>query len=227
MENHDDPSSVRLYSIITFIKSNSNNMKNQIIKLDEKNYKVFAFTDNKIILSTKGHHTMDSLHASVQKSGMLETIKTIPMEDVKDLFYNEKDDIFTFRYDKGGKTKSQSIKVAESDRRAPLVAQIGEIRSLQKYVEEESKTKPLLLNLLGLTGVGIFTWVCYGMAVDAENGEHYVATGRRSGIKQLLANLVEAIGPTGVLIIGVLGFAFMIYVALKRYKKPASEVTYK
>ena len=40
--------------------------------------------------------------------------------------------------------------------------------------------------------------------LEAEQGIHYEASGRRSGIKQLLANVVEALGPFWVTVIGVL-----------------------
>lgn len=35
-------------------------MKNQIIKLNEKDHKVFGFSDGQLIVSTKGHSTFSS-----------------------------------------------------------------------------------------------------------------------------------------------------------------------
>ena len=56
-----------------------------------------------------------------------------------------------------------------------------------------------------MLAIPVFTWVFRGMAIDAQNGEHYVATGRRRGSAQLFANAVEAIGPMGITIIGIVG----------------------
>jgi hypothetical protein len=64
------------------------------------------------------------------------------------------------------------------------------------------------------------------MAIDAQNGEEYVATGRRSGLKNLLASAVEAIGPTGVVAIGAVGMLYMLYKTYNRYNNPASDVKY-
>jgi len=64
------------------------------------------------------------------------------------------------------------------------------------------------------------------MAVDAQNGEHHVATGRRRGSSQLFINAIEAIGPTWVALIGLIGLLAMAYVTYRRFSNPASEISY-
>lgn len=202
-------------------------MKNQIIPLGEKNRKVFGFTDEEIILSSKGHKMFDSLLESAEKSGVFETVKIIPLKSIKELNFNEKDNTFTIKFDKAGKIKKDRVQLDDTSIRESLVSEIAETLNFNKNVSSESKTKPLLLNLLGVVIIPILTWVLREMAIDAQNGEHYVATGRRSGLKQLVANAVEALGPTGVTIIGILGVLYMLYVTYKRYNNPASEIMYK
>lgn len=50
--------------------------------------------------------------------------------------------------------------------------------------------------------VGFLTYAMYESASAAERGEHHVASGRRAGVKQLVINAGEAVGPTGTLAIG-------------------------
>lgn len=202
-------------------------MKNQIIPLGEENRKVFGFSDEQIIFSSKKHKTFESLLAATGKSGMLETVKIIPVAAVKEIIFNEKEENFTIKYNQNGKIKKDAVQLKNTDLRTAVVDELASLKDFSKSVVEESRTKPLLLNLLGVICIPIFTWIFRGMAVDAQNGEEYVATGRRSGLKNLLASAVEAIGPTGVLIIGLLGLAYMVYRTYNRYNKPASEVKYR
>lgn len=201
-------------------------MKNQIIKLDEKDNKVFGFSDEQLIVSTKKHDSFSSLVTAINKSGMLETVRSIPMSSINEVMYNEKNESFEVKYDKNGKTKSMGFKLNDNTSREKIVKEIADVRGFNKSVLSESKTQPLLLNLLAIAFIGLATWVSRGMAIDAQQGGHFETSGRRSGIKQLLVNAVEAIGPTGVTIIGILAFLYMIYVAYRRYNNPASVFKY-
>lgn len=202
-------------------------MENQIIPLDGKNYKVLGFNQEQIVLSSKSHKSMDSLLESSQKSGMLETVLSVPLKSLMRIFFNEKDESFKLRYSKDGKTKNTTVEISDSSLRDAVAASIASVKSLEKTVVSESKTMPLLKNILGIIIIPVATWIFRDMAIDAQNGEHYTASGRRSGFKQLLANAVEFLGPTGVTIIGVLALLYMIYVTQKRYNNPASDITYK
>ncbi|MCB0661658.1 MAG: hypothetical protein KDC24_02870 [Saprospiraceae bacterium] len=201
-------------------------MKNQIIPLGEKNIKVMGFSDEQIILSSKSHKTFESLLAATEKKGMLEDLRVIPVSDLKEIHFNTKEDTFTLRYDKGGKTKKETILLEEVESRNAVVDTLAAMKELTRTEEEESKTKPLLFNLLGVIAIPLFTWVFRGVAIDAQNGEHYVATGRRSGITQLVTNIAESIGPTWVTIIGVVGLLIMAYITYSRFTQPAMEVKY-
>lgn len=202
-------------------------MRNQIIRLEEKNRKVLAYTDEKIVMSSKGGHTFDSLMESSEKSGMLEIVKTIPIDSINELYFNEKDETFTVKFEKKGKIKKDTIQLNDISIRESLVSDLASLKGLTKNVSTESKIKPLLLNLIALVAVPIFTYVFRGMAIEAQNGEQYIATGTRRGSKQLIAELVEFIGPTGVVIIGVLAMIYFSFITYKRYNNPASEVTFK
>ena len=204
-------------------------MKNRIIRLVGKDLKVFGFNDEQIVFSSKKHESMESLLESTAKSSMLETVKAIPLSSVTQLDYNEKDDeAFTIRFLKNGKQKKQHVQLPNIEMISAVASAVAEVKGFNKDVTQESKTKPLLLNLLGVVAMPLFTWVFYDIAVDAQQGGHYeVSSGRRRGANQLLVNVVEAIGPTGILIIGAIALLIMLYVTYRRYNNPASEVLYK
>jgi len=201
-------------------------MKNQVIYLDDKNTKVFGYSDDQLVFSSKKHKSFEDLMGSADKSGMLESVKTIAMSTVTGVKYNENDESFTILHDKNGKVKKAHVPLKELEQRDSIVEELASLTNLKKTVEAESKTKPLMYNLIGVLFAAFMTWVARGMAIEAQQGEHYVASGRRSGLKQLFANAVEGIGPTGVTVIGVLAFAYIIYRTYKRWNNPASDIKY-
>lgn len=201
-------------------------MKNQIIPLQEKNRKVFGFSDEQIIFSSKGHKTFETLEHATVKAGMLETVTAIPVDTLKAIEYNETEEGFIIRYDKKGKIKKAAVNINNSELREKLVKGLASLKGFEKSIVEEKKTTPLLFNLFWVILIGGFTWIARGMAIDAENGEHFVATGRRSGIGQLVTNTIESIGPLWVTVIGIVCLSYTIFNTYKRYNNPANEIKY-
>jgi hypothetical protein len=202
-------------------------MIEQIISLGEENRKVMGFSAEQIIISSKSHESFGSLRAAVQKSGLLESVKTIQIDSITKIEYNEKSEtLITIHFEQNGKSKKDSIGLADQLYREPLAVELANLRGFQRSVSEESKTKALLMNLLGVGLIAVLTVGFRSLALDAQRGEVYEASGRRSGIKQLVVDTVTAIGPTGITIIGLLGFSYMIYVTYRRYNKPAAVITF-
>lgn len=201
-------------------------MKNQIIRLDEQNRKVFGFNDNQLIFSSKGHNTFESLESAAVKPGLLETLKTIDVEAVRGIEYIESEEGLTIIYDKKGKRKKEGIGINNSNVREGLVKELALLKGFNPTILEENKVKPLLLNLFWVVLIGGFTVIARGMAIDAQNGEHYIATGRRRGIAQLVTDTIESIGPLWVTIIGVVCLLYAMFNAYKRYNNPSQEIKY-
>lgn len=201
-------------------------MKNQIIRLNEKDKKVFGYSDTQLIFSSKGHKTFESLESAAIKPGMLETLKVINMESVKGIEYNESEEGFTVIYDKKGKNKKVGIGINDKSLRQNVVEEMASINGFTQSIEEESKNKYLLYNLFLVAITAVCTYVFRGMAIDAQHGEHYVATGRRRGLAQLLGNTVESIGPLWVTLIGLVILLYFCYKAYTRYSNPAREFKY-
>jgi hypothetical protein len=201
-------------------------MKQTLIALDEKNQKTFGYDEQQIIISSKSHDTFESLQNAAVKSGLLESVTTIPVSDVTGLSFNEKESNFKIAYLKNGKAKSETILLSNNASRPSVVAELGNLKGFGKVVVEESKTKPLLMNVLGALFAGVVTYGLRYIAIDAQNGIEYEATGRRSGIKNLISSAASALGPTGVAVLGIAVVAYIIYTAYKRYNNPASVINY-
>ena len=202
-------------------------MSNKIFKLQEKHRKVFGYNNELIIFSSKNHKSYDSLIESTIKSKIFESVELLKMETLVELISNEKANSFTIKYDKNGKIKKDSVILYDISQRDSIMSGIAEIKNFKKNTEEESKIKPLLINLLAIVTILFVAFVLRGMAIDAESGVAYVARGRNRGMKQLMNYAVENLGADGISIIAILGVLYMFYVIHKRYNNPASNVIYK
>lgn len=205
-------------------------MKNRIIKLDEKNFKVLGFSETQVIFSSKKHTSFDTLKDSVDNSGLLESVKSVLISSITLLSYNEKQQNFKIAYtNEKGKTKKKSLIVSDSKERELFVAEIASFKEgLKKSVISERKIKPLLgfSALIALIAVG--GWWLRNIAINAEAGGHLeIERSRRSGILQLIIDGAESIGSTGVSIIVVLALLFALYKTYDRFTNPANEISYK
>lgn len=192
-------------------------MKNQIIKLADKKYKVVAFSDNDVIFSSKSHSSFESLEASLNNSGLMETIESISIETITELKYNEAQKDFKITYtNEKGKIKKKALFVKNKEQRDVLVSEIAALKSLQQSTSQESRVKPLFAGILIITFIGYLTYWFRNVAINAQNGGHEVVTTRKGRfLGQLFVNGAEAIGPTGVLILGGLGIAFLYLKVLR------------
>ncbi len=56
--------------------------------------------------------------------------------------------------------------------------------------------------IIGVLSIPLLTYGTYTYALDAQRGIRHEFTGRRAGVKQLLAAAGEALGPTPTLVVG-------------------------
>ena len=208
-------------------------MKNQIIVLDKNcYYKVLGYSEDKIIYSTKRHNSFGSLLSALEKPGFTEGIESILISSIKELSYNDQDNggvaITYFDTKKKEKTKNITIHIDNDGEREAAVSEIASLKgNLKKTIVNESKVFPLFRSVLLLSFVlGCFWWL-RKVAITAQNGGHEVVTIKKNRfIAQQLVNVVESIGPLGVVIIGVLIAIYIIYSAFNRLKNPGNEITY-
>lgn len=202
-------------------------MDNQIWRLESDKLKSFGFNESKIMISSKKYNDFAELETASAKPGLLETFATIKIDAITSMAFNEKEETLTIHHTKdSGKSTSDSFQFSDVGRRESIAEAIGNLKFMKKIETNESATSALLWNLGGVLLAIIIAVVARNLAVDAENGEHYEATGRRSGIMNLLVGIVESAGSLVVTIVGLLVIGLLAYKTYNRYKNPAKVVTY-
>lgn len=193
-------------------------MKNQIIRLDSLD-KVMAFNDDQIIISRNEHDSMESLQADAKK-------KVLLLSSVEELFYLNPNGYFFIEHNVNGKTKREPVLLKDTTIMEPLLESIAEVKNFSKGERTQSGKNGIIINGIIALVVAFIFWTLYGIAVDAQNGNHTEAFGRRKGLKQILVDITEAIGPTGVLVVGAVVMLYFIYKIIKS-AKPSTGVSYK
>ena len=202
-------------------------MKNQVIKTPTKGKEYFGFTDADIVVSSKKHPDINSLIGSKDKSGLLETVSHITMDNVRGMQYNEKNSSLAIKHQKASKEKTFKITFGDAETRNSIAEGIGSAKGLNRNFTAEGKMKPLLANLFFIAIGVLVTAALAGIAHEAATGgEVQEFTGRRSGIKNLMASIATALGPIGVGVIGGLIVLALIWNAIKRWQNPANDILY-
>lgn len=193
-------------------------MKNKIIPLGSLD-KVLAFTDDQILISRNEHESIESLQADAKR-------KIVPMSSVKELFYINPNGYFFIEHDVNGKTKREPVLLQDTTTMESLLESIAEVKNFSKGERTQSAKNGVIINGIIALFVAFLFWTLYGIAVDAQNGGHAEAYGRRKGLKKILIDITEAIGPTGVWVIGALLMLYFVYKIVKS-AKPSKGVSYK
>ena len=202
-------------------------MKNQIIYLEENNYKTFGFDENLILASSKRHDDFNSILASAEKKGMLENFIKIEMESIVALDYSEEDQILNVGYlNSKGKKKSTGFNFSIPGTKEKVAASISELKGFTKNEIAESTTKPLLINILGLIatiiGTGLFAWI----SKESAAGVAYESGGRRGARNEAVYDMLGNVPSELIILIGIAGFGWLTYKTYLRYQNPQIETHY-
>lgn len=202
-------------------------MESRIFELKGKNFKVIGFNSEKLIFSSKKHLNFNSLLASCDNKGLLELNKIIPLHLIEKMDYNQKNEYVNIYYkNNNGKDKKKSIQFTNTSLINQFLDELSNEKKFEKKIFDESKTKPLIFNIIKLIIVISLSYIARVVAIDAENGVHHRVTGRKSGYINILIDIIELIGSAGITIIGVLAILFIIFLLIKRFKKPGKEIIY-
>jgi len=145
----------------------------------------------------------------------------IPASDITRVRTAEHDDFVQVRFTKAGAEKHHVVAMPGLDEQLALVRAIG---ATIPGAEEERGPIPVAQALIGpgLATLGVVgvTTVFLVLARDVVAGEEIDTSGRRGGLKLLIAKVLDSIGPSGVIGIGVLALAAALVWGYKRMKSP-------
>jgi hypothetical protein len=146
---------------------------------------------------------------------------SIPVADITRVRTAEHDDFVQVRYTQSGAEKHYVVAMPGHDEQLALVRAIGAKLPKAQEVRGPIPVAQALIGpgfaTLGVVGV---TTVFLMLARDVAAGVEIDTSGRRAGMKILIANVLDKIGTTGVIGIGVLALAGALFWGYKRAKSP-------
>ena len=194
-------------------------MKKQLVPLIQFD-KQITFDDEKITISPEEHDTFEDLEQAAHPK------KIIPLDTIDSLTYYEEGGYFHIEYKKNNKIKREPIALANPALRGQYLGAIAQAAKLNKTEIKQSKNSILIVNGLSVLAVAFFIWVLWGIAKDAENGEESYLGVTKKGLKKIFASIAEALGSNGVLILGGVIIAFLLFRIYKKLSHPSKGIKY-
>lgn len=151
----------------------------------------------------------------------------IPASDITRVRTAEHDDFVQVRYSKAGAEKHYVVAMPGINEQLALVRAIG--ATIPGAVEVRGPI-PVLQALIGpgfatLVVVGATT-VFLMLAKEVASGAEIDTSGRRGGMKLMIAKVLDTIGSGGVIGIGVLALAITLFWGYQRMKSPPMLTTF-
>lgn len=195
------------------------------INPDEVAYKLVAITRTDLIIANPDETELDEVADAIQ-AGDLDLLGpkdlVISWDEVVKIQSNRKAVDIDVTYKEAGDEESKNVDFASKSDRDQFFKLIrkkpdGEF----EYTEKElNRFQASLQPLAWMAGIGFLTFVFYMAAADMAEGEEVDVSGRRGGMKRLVAWLIGLIGPTGVLIFGAILIAICFAVLIMRAADP-------
>lgn len=145
---------------------------------------------------------------------MLRTIRRAQVDD------NDSDIDLT--HADGDKEASTSLRFAGSDVRDAVYIALREALApkMREHVDEYTRPRAAVGSVAALTVIGVGTFLLAKGAAAIQAAEHLEITGRRAGLKKLLAGTLDTLGPTGVSVIGGILALLALLVLVQRLREP-------
>ena len=153
---------------------------------------------------------------------LLKKKKEIDVQYITGLQHAEKDPVdLTIVYE-----KKIMLRFRNSADMLEVATWLAGKRHFQNKTQQLTPLKAIQGQLVGLALTALFAYVLYDEAKTIEEGGTIDFSGRRAGMKRIMAWVAEQLGTQGVLLVtaaGVLAIGFFIY---KNLKTPPNTVVY-
>lgn len=151
----------------------------------------------------------------------------IPASDITRVRTAEHDDFVQVRYRKAGAEKHYVVAMPGHDEQLALVRAIG---ATMPGAEEVRGPIPVLQALIGpafaTLVVADATTVFLMLAKEVASGAEIDTSGRRGGMKLIIAKVLDTIGSGGVIGIGILALGITLFWGYNRVKSPPMLTTF-
>ncbi|MBL8002557.1 MAG: hypothetical protein JNL05_11395 [Flavobacteriales bacterium] len=202
-------------------------MENLVIRLDDDKWKALMVAQGNINLSSKRHDSPVSFLDALEKKGMLESQKRIPIAAIGQVSMLHGDDTVRFEWlaEKGGSDKIALECSSEEDARR-LAEHVAAARNLRPMERAAGRWRAIGNGVIGLLVSLALTGITYSAAKQIEAGGNIHVGGRRAWLKVIIWGVAETLGPVGSLVIGLLISALFAAFVWKRWKQPPTELVW-
>ena len=160
-------------------------------------------------------------------AAMGEKAMAIPTADITRVRTAEHDDFVQIRFTKAGAEKHHVVAMPG------LVEQLALVRAIGATIPDAEEIRGPIPVAQALIGPGFATFCVVGvttvflmLAREVATGEEIDTSGRRGGLKLLIAKVLDVIGTSGVIGIGVLALAGALFWGYKRMMSPPILTTF-
>lgn len=199
-------------------------MENIVYRLSHDKFKSLLISSGFVFLSSKGHDTPIGFHESIQKKGLLESQKKIPVSAITQMSLIPAEDELKINWlADGGKEDDITLEFNEASDARKVAEHLAAARGLSMHERAAGKWQALKTPGIGLLLSVACTAIVHGIAKDLEAGVDVTPTGRKAWVKAIFNGVAEILGTTGSIVVGgaiSLAFAFWVY---KRLKSPPME----
>lgn len=146
----------------------------------------------------------------------------VPLLSIVSISTDKSDDEIEIKYKSGKEVEETTLQLASPEVRDDVYQALKSCFG-DKFTETEdaySTPQAAYGSLMALTIFGILTWGGANFAAALRAAEDYEISGRKQGLKKLVAWVLEAIGPTGVYVVGGLICALCALTLYSRVTKP-------
>jgi len=200
-------------------------MENQIFFVQAGMNKSIVLRPDEIWLSLDKIKKLEKFEKAVRGKGTLSIGSSIPYSAISEVSYNEASKSAKIKYtNKKGKEKKLNVGFDDTKLSNQFGQHLGGKLNMKRSSTTESQVKPLVINGLLLI-TSIFFTVYFGTIEDTSDLVDNTS-GRNRGRGAFVKVLIDAVGPTGVFVVGGLVTLFLAYQLYDRFKNPSNEITF-
>ena len=198
-------------------------MENHVYDISGAHCKAFLLTNEEIWLSIHKQSNIEKFEKSASSTGTWRTGYKIQLQSIYEIEFNDKSESVKFRY-VAEKDKKLDIAFENKQEANAIVEYIATKLGLHKSTREENKLKPLLTNGFFLVIVVLGT-ISISNKHDSSEITSSGSSRNRLGAR-IIGWLYDTIGPTGILIAGIVISLYILFRIYKRFTQPGTVVIY-
>lgn len=199
-------------------------MKNNLVTLtsDRLYGSCAAFDDEYLYISFQiAHKTADELKQAAQtgRSGM-NGYTVIELKTIREVKCYQKGEHFLVRYEVSGKQKKYGMQISDRETRLEFCEALAQASGLKTKTEKKDPYSRVPANAIPIVFIALVTAVCSVAASDL------IPPAGRESRGRFMSETLKIIGPTAILIVGIILIGFFVFRMLRNIKNSDMKLMY-